>query len=50
MYGGLQGVTGRTWPDRGVCIDLWKARVKTAIGNLTNTFESGMWTGEGLSR
>ena len=33
---------GRTWPDPGIRIDLRQARVKTAIGKLTNTFESGM--------
>jgi hypothetical protein len=50
MYGSLQGITGRIWPDRDVGINLRKARLKTVIGNLTNAFESGMWTGEGLSR
>jgi len=42
MYGDWQGAMGRTWPDHGVCIDLRQARAKTAIGNLTNTSESGM--------
>jgi len=25
-------------------------QLRKEIGNLTNTFESGMWTGEGLSK
>jgi len=31
-------------------IILRQARLNTAITDLPNTIESGMWTGEGLSR
>ncbi len=39
------GCFGAAWSAslaRGVCIDLRNARTKTATGNLTSVFESGM--------
>ena len=37
-----QKLSATAWSARDVCIDLQKARIKIAIGILTNTLESGM--------
>ena len=41
-YGGKQGIMESVQLNHEIRIDLQKARGKTAIGNLTSMFESGM--------